>query len=101
MDDEFKEWIKGAAERNLPEMKKSHVFASILTDDCLKDPMVALQLGLVILLDKPIVIITDKKTKLPANLVKIAKLIERIDITNPDDLKRASRSVGEYAKTLV
>lgn len=98
--EELDAWLKQATEGSLPKMKESSVYAGIVTDSFLKEPLCALQLGYAILLDKPIILIADKTMKLPESLVKVAKVIERVDIKNPADMKRASESIGSFARGL-
>ena len=102
MSDEkqFQEWLdsnKEAGER----IKESAVYAGMVTDNFLKNPRCALQLGYAILMDKPIILMVDKDTKISASLTKIAKVIERVDFTNQDDLARAGRTIQEFAAAQV
>lgn len=98
--EELDAWLKQASGGSLPKMQGSSSYAGIVTESFLKDPLCALQLGYAILLDKPIILIADHNLKLPAALVKIAKIIERVDIKNPRDMKRASESIGNFARSL-
>lgn len=98
--EQFNQWLKDASADSLPKIKDSGTYAGIVTDSFLKDPLCALQLGYAMLLDKPIILIADKSMKLPESLVKISKLIERVDIKNPADMRRASQSIAEFAKGL-
>lgn len=94
------EWLRAAVDRNVEPMRQSAMFVSIATKNFIKDPLCALQLGMAILMDKPIVIIADKNEKMPEALVKIAKVIEKVDFDNKADFERAMTSVGEFAQTL-
>jgi hypothetical protein len=98
--DEANQWAREAVDRNLQPMKDSSVFASILSGDLTKEPLCALQLGLAILLDKPIILIVDHAVKLPKHLVKIAEVIERVDIKDPATVERASKSIRDFAHKL-
>lgn len=98
--EQFNEWLKKASEGSLPKLEQSSVYAGIATENFLKDPVCALQLGYAILLDKPIVLIADKTMQLPASLVKVAKLIERVDIKSQEDMSRASKAVAEFARSM-
>jgi chaperonin GroEL (HSP60 family) len=92
--DEFIKWGKDTGSK----INDSAVFAGIVSENTLNDPMMALQIGYAVLLDKPIILIVDKSMKIPEGLTKIAKVIERIDKNNAADMKRASESVGNFAK---
>jgi hypothetical protein len=98
--EELEQWLKESMERNHQPMKDSAVFASILSGDLTKEPLCALQLGLAILMDKPIILIVDHAVKLPKHLVKIAEVIERVDIKDPSAIDRASKSIRDFATRL-
>jgi hypothetical protein len=78
----------------------SHVFASLVTQSYLDSPECALQVGLAVMLDKPICLIVDKGRKIPANLIKIAKIIEYADFKNAKDLERAAATVQKFAESI-
>lgn len=88
--------VKQAAERTADAMSKSHVYAGIVTDAFVKDPMCAMQLGFALLMDKPIILIIDKETKVPERLVKMAQLIERVDVKNEAEMNRATASIQKF-----
>lgn len=96
-NEEFNTWLKSAAEGSASAIKDSSVFAGIVTDGFLKEPLCALQIGLSILMDKPIILIVEKETKIPESLVRVAKLIERVDVKNPKDMDRAKRAIRDFA----
>lgn len=98
MNNEAKEWLNKASEDLVPKLKGSAIYAGIVGDAFLKDPACALQLGYAILLDKPIILIVDKKTKIPESLVKVAQVIERVDLNNEADMKRATESMAMFAR---
>ena len=97
---EFNEWLDRATEKSLDGIEKSTVFASIVTGNSIKDPLCALQLGLSLQLDKPIFLIVDKRVKLSASLMRAAQGIVRVDPDDPQDMKRASEALAEFAKTV-
>lgn len=100
VDEELQDWLKEAVARNAPKMQESSMFASIVTDGFFKDPTCMLQIGMAVLMDKPIVIIADKDTKIPASLMKIARLVERVDLKSDADMSRVSVSISAFAKAL-
>lgn len=100
MDDELKKWIEEATKKTKPGIEGSDIFASIVSPNYLNDPLCALQLGIAILLDKPIFLIVERSAKIPPGLVRVAQHIERADLSNPEDLQRATTSLGEFVKNL-
>lgn len=98
-DKDLKEWFAIGA-RTGKKIGESHSFAAIFTKNFLNSPECALQLGYAILMDKPIVLIADKNVKIPESLVKIAKLIERVDMSKPSEMARASKSLAEFTATI-
>jgi hypothetical protein len=98
--EEMDKWLKESVELNAPKMEASAMFVGLATKNYMKDPLCALQLGLAILMDKPIVIIADKGEKIPEALVKIAKVIERVNMEDQADIKRAMGTIGKFAETL-
>lgn len=97
---ELDAWLDEASKNSLPKMQQSGTYMGVVTSDFLKDPLCALQLGYAMILDKPIVLIADKNLKIPASLTKIAKVIERVDINNKNDMKRATESIVSMLRTL-
>lgn len=100
MSEQFNQWLKDASEGTIPKLEQSGAYAGIVTEAFLKDPLCALQLGYAIILDKPIALIADRNVKLPESLVKVAKLIERVDTKSKADMQRASQSIAEFMRGL-
>lgn len=100
MNQELKKWLEMNGPRNKEAIASCNTFAGIMTQNALEDPGVALQLGYALMLDKPIVLIVDKTMQVPASLVKIARLIERVDTKNPVDMERAGAAVTAFAQSL-
>lgn len=94
------EWLKQNAKDSGAKIEASGSFMSLVTKNYLESPLCALQLGIAVMLDKPIVLIVDKNTEVSKHLVKIASLIEKIDLNNPEELKRAIESIGKFQATL-
>lgn len=95
---DFQEWLERAAKGSGAKIQQSAMYAGIVTDAFLKDPLCALQLGYAILNDKPIMLIVEKSCKIPEGLTKVARVIERVDTKNPEDMKRASESIQMMAR---
>src|ERR1043165_2547822 len=93
MNTDFKKWLDDQAQDSGVKIQSSSIFSGIVTDSFLNDPVCAFQIGCAILFNKPIVLIADRECKLPESLTKVAKLIERVDINNREDMARASESL--------
>lgn len=92
---QFKDWLKRAAEDSGAKIADSALFTGIMTESFMRDPLCALQLGYAILMDKPIVLIVDQNVQVPGALVRAAKQIEKVDLKNEADYKRAFKSIME------
>jgi hypothetical protein len=97
---ELNYWLNDCISRNGKNLEKSSVFTAIFTESYLKSPECALQVGLAMMMDKPIILIADKNTRIPSNLIKVAKLIEKVDMSSQDELKRASESIQKFVDSL-
>jgi hypothetical protein len=98
--EELQKWAHEAVNRNAGPMEESSVFASILSGNVRADPLACLQLGMAIVMDKPLFLIVDKNMTVPKHLVKIAARIERIDVKNKNEVDRAANALGEFMKSL-
>lgn len=97
-EDELREWCRKNIERNEGPMSESAIFASLLSGNYKNDPLCALQLGLAIMMDKPLVLIVDKSQQVPKHLVRIAERIEYIDMDNKEEYQRAVQAITETAE---
>lgn len=61
-------------------------------------PMVCLQVGAAVMLDKPIIIIAHPQVELPANIIKAAKVVHRADLADPKQCANAQAAVNEYVR---
>lgn len=82
------------------QMQTSHVFASFVTKNFLKDVLCAFQVGMAVFTDKPIILIAVNGQKIPPRLEKIADKIIYYDGDDPDGLKRATTELSEYVADL-
>ena len=80
------------------KLQDSHVYAGIVTENFIKDPTCALQIGYAVLMDKPIALICDRTMKVPKHLIKIAERIEYVDMKSEADLKRAVETLKNMAE---
>ena len=81
-------------------IQSSNVYAGMVTSNFLDDPDCALQLGYAILMDKPIILLVDKGVKIPKALVKVADVIQHVDLKDPNWTSDAANAIGEFAKGL-
>lgn len=89
-------WLKDAAEGSVPKMKESASFLSVFTKNFANEPLCALQLGFAVLMDKPIILIADQSEPIPKHLIRLAALIERVDISNKTEVQRATESIARF-----
>lgn len=97
---EIDKWVREHSAEVIPSLEASALYTGIVTDNFIESPMCALQLGLAILMDKPIVLVAEKSQKIPGNLAKIARVIERVDFEKEDDMKRVRQSIIDLSNNL-
>ena len=69
-------------------MKRSEIFMTIYTEEYLRDPTAALQLGLAVLLDLPIYFLAQHGTVVPGNVRAMARKI--VTFADEHDINRAA-----------
>lgn len=89
-------YLIAEVKRNALKIGKSDIFISIVTQSYLDSPYCAMQLGLAIILDKPIRLLVKEGTKLPKSLEKICERIEYY--SNPDDIGLVSNKLLDDLK---
>ncbi|WP_374029796.1 hypothetical protein [Bdellovibrio bacteriovorus] len=95
---EVRDWLNKVAAKTEEGIRSSSVYAGIVTENFLTDPLCILQLGYALVRNKPIALIVHKDCQIPESLVKVAKVIERVDLTNPADLNRATESIAKMVQ---
>lgn len=83
-------------EQLVEKLSSSQVYLALITNNFLKDSKCATEIGLAVLLDKPIILVVKEGTKLPENLKKVAKKIEYFK--GPDDIGLVTKKVIETIK---
>jgi hypothetical protein len=73
---EWNEKLKAAAKENIEKINESAAFISLFNEKMADEPLPCLQLGLAMLLDKPIYLLVPEGDVLPENLKKVAVRIE-------------------------
>lgn len=87
MSDSMNEWMKKVIEASSKKISERELFCSILSPNYIENPQCALELGLAILMDKPIVILAQENQNIPTILKKVAFAIETYK--GPDDMQQA------------
>ena len=95
MDKEADLWLRKAVKSSGDKIEESAMFISVVSKDFKEDPLCALQLGIALLLDKPIGIIALKGCEIPDNLAGVAKAIEIIE---GDDIQAAGERLIKSMK---
>lgn len=95
---EFKRWFQRVVADSGEKIAGSAYVMSIFTKDYKRNPQCALELGIAIMLDKPLFIVADESTEIPQHLVKIASVIEKVRIGNTEDADRVRKSIADYLK---
>lgn len=93
LDKEAKDWLEETANNSRRPISESSAFISLYTNNVGADAKCALELGLAILMDKPIIVIATKGIKVPKSLLKLADAIEYIDKDRPMDIGAAVKKI--------
>ena len=98
-DPDFIEWAKDVRENLVPKLEDSAVTISLAPNGP-ADVKYAVELGLSIMMDKPIILAVRPGTPIPAKLAKVADEIVELDLSKPEQAQAAihaamSRVLGE------
>lgn len=77
-------WLLKAAQENYDKINDSSVFLTLFHHDMVKDTIPCLQLGLAMMLDKPILIVCPEEREIPENLKKVAIGIYQGELNTPE-----------------
>jgi len=94
-NEKYKEWMHRVIKDSGSKIADSKVYLSLFSEGSDRDPQCLLELGIAMMLDKPIVVVATEGVKIPENLRKVAVIVENVDSSIPSDMKRAMRSVGK------
>ncbi len=92
------DWLKTATEASGEKIEKSGIFLSLLTKNYKKDPLCALQLGIAIILGKPLALIVVDGEPVPETLRRLAFAVE--ECNDPADVKTAAANIMREAERL-
>lgn len=81
-DDEINRMLRRAVERSAPMIQNSRVFLALYTPSFHENPRAALELGLAVMMDKPIIVLTPVGNLVSDSLTRLAAAVETY---NPDD----------------
>lgn len=100
---EAQEWlnqfVKRAEGSLVPQMQDSHIAMQIYTGKI--DCKFAMEVGVAILLDKPIIVTVAPGCEIPEKLAKVADRFVELDPKNPEDTaKRAAVVVADLIEEL-
>ncbi len=90
-------WLQDAVKTG-EKIEKSAIFFSLVSKSYKKDPLCALQLGIALLLGKPLAIISVNGEKIPEQLSKLAFAVEQIHGDMPQSIQAAADKIIKKAK---
>jgi len=87
--------VEDAYQRNYRLIEGSQAFLSLFNKKMAEDPIPAMQLGIAILLEKPIYLLVKKGDEIPSKMRKLADRIEYYE--SEEDLKQAINNLFKEA----
>lgn len=97
-DPQWKRYAEHAREELVPMIENSTVTVSVVPPDTIIDPKFALELGYMIMLDKPIIAVVSPGSKVPPKLAKVADAIVEGPISAPDFKERFTAAIDRVTK---
>jgi nucleoside 2-deoxyribosyltransferase len=95
-DPAVQRWFVHLREELAPMIADSAVAMSMWPNGTEIDPKMAVELGYMLLLDKPIIVVVEPGSKVPDNLVKVAVRIIEADQDAPDTALRLAQAIKEH-----
>lgn len=95
-DPEFKQWKRHVEEAVVPMIDSSAVVMSIVPPDGKTDAKFAVELGLSIMMGKPIVLVVSPGSFVPDKLALVADEIIEGDMSTPEGRDSMARRLSEY-----
>ncbi len=99
MNDEAKKWLEENAKASEEKIESSAIFMAIHSKGMKESPLCALQLGIAILLNKPIAVIALDGEPVSPMLEKLAFAVEHCK-SDSQDLKNVTQRIFEKADAL-
>ena len=98
-DPQIKRWMRHVRENVLPMVERSNVAISLVPPVEKVDIKFAVELGMMIMLDKPIVVVIEPGQQIPMKLAMVADKIVEADITTPRGRMRFMEAMEEFRNT--
>jgi len=92
-----KAWVARTA-KELPKMIKDSIITLSLVPDGDPDVKFCVELGMCIMLEKPILAVVRPGTHVPDHLVRVADLIIECNMENERDKEKLAESIAAFAK---
>lgn len=96
MSDTWDDFVTFHREHTVKEMAKSAYVMSLVPDADKVDVKFAVELGLAIMLDKPILALVQPGVKIPDRLRQVADAIIVTDLDTEDGKAQAAREIKEF-----
>lgn len=100
VSDEAQAWSERVLEELVPKLQSSMLTVSIVPNGP-ADVKFAVELGMSIMLDKPIVLAIKPGVHVPEKLVQIADELVEIDLSDETTTRKTSKRVSEAIKRIV
>jgi hypothetical protein len=97
-DPDVKAWMARTAETLPAKIKASNVVISLAPSNGKPDVKFSVELGMSIMLDKPILAVVQPGTRVPDHLVRVADLIVECDMNNPADQERLAEAIKKFVE---
>jgi hypothetical protein len=95
---EFSKEEKEKTKEMADKLEESTVYTGIFTENFKKDPTCALQLGLAILMNKPILLLVQEGVSVPAALAKVAIVETFKDMKDEKEMERITATMAKIIK---
>lgn len=96
---EFDKFVERARKELVPKIEDSSIFVSITPSNPEKvDIKFALELGLAIMYDKPIIACIQPGTKIPEKLSRVVERFVELDLNDPSQHERLTDAINEVMK---
>lgn len=94
-DPDFQAWERDVMENLVPALEDSALTMSLLPSSTRPDAKYAVELGMSILLDKPIMLVAQEGQFVPPKLAAIADEIIWVDYEQPDEVRARINAAAE------
>ena len=91
---EFKKWFNRVVKNSGEKIESSEVFLSIFSKNFKENPQCALELGIAVMLGKPIFLVVTADTEVPKTLERLAEKIEYLKDDSKEEMNRAMTSIS-------